>query len=197
MSFSKAQDLIRLAQMAAARHGGISLEEICAAFGVSHRTAQRMTDALKASFGNVEVTDGEDRRRRWRLVDPGLSRLQLRHETALEALEQRKQRIAESLANAEKIKAELAKAKKSGATIISDAEKEAKLKASKIIDDAKLKAKSEASKIISDAHATVDAYDKKLQAEATKVASRLLKEALKKLPAKDAEKITSSIIAEL
>lgn len=103
-----------------------------------------------------------------------------------------------SAADAEKaVKAELAKAKKSGATIISDAEKEAKLKANKIIDDAKLKAKSEASKIIADAHATVDAYDKKLQAEATKVASRLLKEALKKLPAKDAEKITSSIIAEL
>lgn len=103
-----------------------------------------------------------------------------------------------SAADAEKaVKAELAKAKKSGATIISDAEKEAKLKASKIIDDAKLKAKGEASKIIADAHATVDAYDKKLQAEATKVASRLLKEALKKLPAKDAEKITSSIIAEL
>lgn len=87
MSFFKALDLIRLARMAAARHSGISLEEICAEFEVSHRTAQRMTDALVQTFGNVEISDGEDRKRRWRLVDPGLDRLQLRHETAVEALE--------------------------------------------------------------------------------------------------------------
>ncbi|GEC31699.1 DeoR family transcriptional regulator [Sinorhizobium fredii USDA 205] len=87
MSFSKAQDLIRLAQLAAARRGGISLEEICAEFGVSHRTAQRMTDALQETFGNVSANDDEDRKRRWRLVDPGLDRLQLRHETGVEALE--------------------------------------------------------------------------------------------------------------
>ncbi|SNT75675.1 helix-turn-helix transcriptional regulator [Paracoccus seriniphilus] len=87
MSFSKARDLIRLAQMAAVRRNGISLEEISAEFGVSHRTAQRMTDALELTFGNVAAEAGEDRKRRWRLVDPGLDRLQLRHETALEALE--------------------------------------------------------------------------------------------------------------
>lgn len=87
MSFSKAQDLIRLAQMAAARRGGISLEDICEEFGVSHRTAQRMTDAMEETFGNVETVDGEDRKRRWRLVDPGLAHLQLRHETGVEALE--------------------------------------------------------------------------------------------------------------
>lgn len=87
MSFSKAQDLIRLAQMASGRRWGISLEEICEEFGVSHRTAQRMTDALEETFGNVEAADGEDRKRRWRLVDPGLSQLQLRHETAVEALD--------------------------------------------------------------------------------------------------------------
>jgi predicted DNA-binding transcriptional regulator YafY len=87
MSFSKAQDLIRLAQMAAARRSGVSLEDICDEFSVSHRTAQRMTDALEASFGNVVAEDGEDRKRRWYLRDTGLSRLQLRHETDAEALE--------------------------------------------------------------------------------------------------------------
>lgn len=87
MSFSKAQDLIRLAQLAAARRSGISLEEIALEFGVSHRTAQRMTDALEETFGNVLVEDGEDRKRRWRLLDSGLDRLQLRHETGVEALE--------------------------------------------------------------------------------------------------------------
>jgi predicted DNA-binding transcriptional regulator YafY len=87
MSFAKAQDLLRLAQIAASRRGGISLEEICAEFGVSHRTAQRMTDALEATFANVETEDGEDRRKYWRLKDPHLARLQPRQETTVEALE--------------------------------------------------------------------------------------------------------------
>ena len=73
--------------MAAARRGGVSLKDICEEFGVSHRTAQRMTDALEETFGNVEAADGEDRKRRWRLVDPGLAQLQLRHETGVEALD--------------------------------------------------------------------------------------------------------------
>jgi len=87
MSFAKAQDLIRLARMAAMRRTGIGLDDICEEFGVSHRTAQRMTDALETVFANVEVLDGPDRRRRWRVADPGLDRLQPRQETAVEALE--------------------------------------------------------------------------------------------------------------
>jgi predicted DNA-binding transcriptional regulator YafY len=57
MSFSKAQDLIRLARLAASRRSGISLDEICQEFGISHRTAQRMTDALETTFMNVEAVD--------------------------------------------------------------------------------------------------------------------------------------------
>ncbi|MGR9223730.1 hypothetical protein [Rhizobium leguminosarum] len=87
MAFAKAQDLIRLARLAAAGRRGISLEEISAEFGVSHRTAQRMTEALDQAFGNVLVEEDEDRKRRWRLVDPMLDRMQLRHESAVEALE--------------------------------------------------------------------------------------------------------------
>ena len=87
MSFWKAQDLLRLARMAAARRTGISLDEICEEFGVSHRTAQRMTDALEATFTNVTAEDGDDRRRRWRVADPLLDRLNPRQETAIEALE--------------------------------------------------------------------------------------------------------------
>lgn len=87
MSFSKAQDLIRLARLAATRRTGISLDEICEEFAVSHRTAQRMTDALETLFINVEAVDGLDRRRRWRLADPMLDRLQIRQETAIEAVE--------------------------------------------------------------------------------------------------------------
>ena len=87
MSFAKAQDIIRLARLAATRRTGIGLDEICEEFGVSHRTAQRMTDALETVFTNVEVVDGNDRRRRWRVADPMLERLQPRQETAIEALE--------------------------------------------------------------------------------------------------------------
>ncbi|MGV4792982.1 WYL domain-containing protein [Rhizobium sp. F40D2] len=87
MAFAKAQDLIRLARLAAAGRRGISLEEISAEFGVSHRTAQRMTEALDQAFGNVLVEEAEDRKRSWRLADPMLDRMQLRHESAVEALE--------------------------------------------------------------------------------------------------------------
>ncbi|CAN7357473.1 helix-turn-helix transcriptional regulator [Rhizobium sp. LjRoot258] len=87
MSLSKAQDLIRLARLAATRRIGISLEEICEEFDVAHRTAQRMTEALETVFTGVEWQDGPDRRRRWRVSDPMLDRLRPREETAIEALE--------------------------------------------------------------------------------------------------------------
>ncbi|WP_372841138.1 helix-turn-helix transcriptional regulator [Phaeovulum sp.] len=72
------------------------MDEICEEFGISHRTAQRMTDALETAFMNVEAEDGDDRRRRWRVADPMLERLQPRQETAVEALE-----IAERAAQAD------------------------------------------------------------------------------------------------
>lgn len=88
MSFAKAMDLVALAQMAAARRRGVSLADICETFGVSHRTAQRMTHALEVSFANVTSDDGPDLRRRWRITGTqDLARLRPRQETALEALE--------------------------------------------------------------------------------------------------------------
>ncbi|MGP4802156.1 helix-turn-helix transcriptional regulator [Agrobacterium cavarae] len=87
MSFSKSQDLIRLARLAATQRSGISLNEIREEFGISHRTAQRMTEALETLFHNVEVCVGPDRRRRWRVDDPIIEKLQMRQETAVEALE--------------------------------------------------------------------------------------------------------------
>ncbi|MBZ4024104.1 DeoR family transcriptional regulator [Rhodobacter sp. TJ_12] len=87
MSFAKAQELIRLAEIAAARHGGVSLAEIVAEFGVSHRTAQRMTDALEATFANVVTSDDAERKRRWRITRPREGALMPRPETAIEALD--------------------------------------------------------------------------------------------------------------
>src|SRR3546814_16036401 len=70
MTFAKANDLLRLAQLAASRRLGISLEEISQEFGISHRTAQRMTSALEDNFANVVVVEDDDRRRRWRIQSP-------------------------------------------------------------------------------------------------------------------------------
>lgn len=55
MSLAKAQDpsARRLRPLAA----DASLEDICAEFGVSHRTAQRMTEAPDITFANVMITD--------------------------------------------------------------------------------------------------------------------------------------------
>ncbi|NOX41681.1 MAG: WYL domain-containing protein [Alphaproteobacteria bacterium] len=87
MSFAKAQDLLRLALIASSRYSGISLAQIRSEFDVSHRTAQRMTAALETTFANVEITDGPDRRRRWRLLDSAIARMEPRQETTIEALE--------------------------------------------------------------------------------------------------------------
>ena len=49
MSFQKAADLLRLAEMATSRHLGVGLADIESEFAVDRRTAQRMTKA--ANFG--------------------------------------------------------------------------------------------------------------------------------------------------
>lgn len=66
MSFAKGQELLKLAMMAT-RRSGVSLEDIVDEWGCSHRTAQRMTDALQAAFPQTEIEAGEDRKRRWRI----------------------------------------------------------------------------------------------------------------------------------
>lgn len=67
MSYSKAVTLLRLAEMAAARHGGVSLAEIEATFGVDRRTAQRMTQALEETFEGVAHRVDAERRKYWRI----------------------------------------------------------------------------------------------------------------------------------
>jgi predicted DNA-binding transcriptional regulator YafY len=67
MSFTKAADLLRLGEMAAARHQGISLAEIADVFEVDHRTAQRMTRALEEVFRDCFTREGDDRRKYWKL----------------------------------------------------------------------------------------------------------------------------------
>ncbi|MGQ3485929.1 helix-turn-helix transcriptional regulator [Roseovarius pacificus] len=94
MSYSKANDLLRLADMATARFEGVSLQEIAEEFGCDHRTAQRMTRALEAAFPQAEVKDDEDRRRRWRLPrsDPRWLQAQGIRDVELAALDMAAQR---------------------------------------------------------------------------------------------------------
>ena len=66
MSFAKAQELLKLAMMAT-RRSGVSLDEIMEEFGCVYRTAQRMTEALEAAFPQTETSEGDDRKKRWRM----------------------------------------------------------------------------------------------------------------------------------
>lgn len=87
MSFHKAQELLKLAQMAASRHRGISLPEISEEFGVNTRTAQRMVRALENTFPSVSIQTDSDRRRWWKLRDATLIGKQGIYHRELVALE--------------------------------------------------------------------------------------------------------------
>jgi predicted DNA-binding transcriptional regulator YafY len=67
MSFQKAADLLRLAELATARYLGVSLTEIEEEFGVDRRTAQRMTRALEEMFPHCITRVDDDRRKFWKL----------------------------------------------------------------------------------------------------------------------------------
>lgn len=67
MSFQKAADLLRLAELATARYLGVSLTEIEEEFGVDRRTAQRMTKALEEMFPQCITRVDDERRKFWKL----------------------------------------------------------------------------------------------------------------------------------
>jgi predicted DNA-binding transcriptional regulator YafY len=67
MSFWKAEQLLALATLVAARHSGLTLDDVIERFDVSKRTAQRMLRALEAQFSDADVTVDDEGRKRWRL----------------------------------------------------------------------------------------------------------------------------------
>lgn len=87
MSFQKASDLLRLAEMARVRHDGVSLVEITEGFDIDHRTAQRMTQALETVFPSVETKTDDDRRKYWKLRESVLLRAQGIRDSELVAIE--------------------------------------------------------------------------------------------------------------
>lgn len=67
MTYSKAADLLRVADMATARYDGVSLQDVAEEFACNHRTAQRMMRAFESVFPNADIAEDDDRRRRWRM----------------------------------------------------------------------------------------------------------------------------------
>ena len=83
----KALDIMRLAEEAAARPGGISLVQIVDTFGVTLRTAQRMSRALEIAFPMVQTRTDRERRKWWQLPDNRLLHMQGIRDGELSALE--------------------------------------------------------------------------------------------------------------
>ena len=87
MAFRKAQELIRLAEMAGSRYRGVCLNDVSDAFGVNQRTAQRMMREFEEAFPSYICSTDRDRRRWWKLSDTTLMHMQGVHESELSALD--------------------------------------------------------------------------------------------------------------
>ena len=87
MTFRKADQLIDLATMVTARHGGVMLDDVVERFSVSIRTAQRMLHALEAQFPDAQTTTDELGRKRWRLPSAPLRDLMTMSAEELAALD--------------------------------------------------------------------------------------------------------------
>jgi len=87
VSFWKAEQLLSLATLVAARHTGITLDDVIERFSVSKRTAQRMLRALEAQFPDTHVTVDDEGRKRWHLPSGALRDLMSLYPEELAALD--------------------------------------------------------------------------------------------------------------
>jgi predicted DNA-binding transcriptional regulator YafY len=87
MAFRKAQELIRLAEMAGSRYRGVCLNDVSDAFGVNQRTAQRMMREFEEAFPSYICSTDRDRRRWWKLSDTTLMHMQGVRASELSALD--------------------------------------------------------------------------------------------------------------
>lgn len=67
MTYGNAENLLALATLAAARHTGITLDEVIERFAVAKRTAQRMLRSLETQFPDTSTSFDSEGRKRWRL----------------------------------------------------------------------------------------------------------------------------------
>lgn len=75
MRYSRLTDLVRLAFQMQGRADGVSLNDIGESFGVSRRTAERMRDAVRDAFPQIEETNEPGEFKRWRLPAGSTGRL--------------------------------------------------------------------------------------------------------------------------
>ena len=75
MRYERLADIVRLAVRLQGSRSGVTLADIQDGFVVSRRTAERLRDAVEAAFGPLELEDGGDNRRHWRLRSDALRRL--------------------------------------------------------------------------------------------------------------------------
>src|SRR5262245_4074286 len=87
MSYWKAEQLLALATLAAARHAGVTLDDVIGRFTVSKRTAQRMLRTLEMQFTDTTVGVDEEGRKRWRLPSAPLRDLMTLSAEELAALD--------------------------------------------------------------------------------------------------------------
>lgn len=87
MSFVKARELLRIAEMAKARYRGVSLRDIMSELSVNERTARRMVRELEDLCPKVLITEDEERRRFWKLAQVPFIDHRVVHEKELSALD--------------------------------------------------------------------------------------------------------------
>lgn len=75
MRYSRLTDLVRLAFQMQGRADGVSLNDIGESFGVSRRTAERMRDAVRDAFPQIEEITEPGEFKRWRLPPGTTGRL--------------------------------------------------------------------------------------------------------------------------
>ena len=75
MRYERLKEILDLAVRLQGTRGGLTLDDIAAAFSISRRTAERRRDAVEAAFGPLEPVDRDDGKRHWRLRSDALRRL--------------------------------------------------------------------------------------------------------------------------
>ena len=67
--YSRMTDFLQLLHMMMAEPNGVSLNDICIEFGVSRRTAERMRDAIRNEFSQVDVVSEKCKVKRWGFIN--------------------------------------------------------------------------------------------------------------------------------
>ena len=66
--YSRMTDFMQLLNMLLAESGGITLNDICVEFGVSRRTSERMLNAIRDAFPQVDVVNDGCKIKRWGFI---------------------------------------------------------------------------------------------------------------------------------